>query len=92
MSTATNKLIKRVKNIPWQVIDQTTLILNPKESTAHELNETGSWIWKQLEQDLAIAIIIEKMCQVFEIDSETAEKDISYFVDEMVLKGVLECQ
>ncbi len=91
MSTGTN-LIKRVENIPWQVIDERTLILNPKESTAHELNETASWIWKQLDHELPMSVIIDKMCQTFDIDNETAEKDIIFFVNEMVMKGILDCQ
>lgn len=92
MSTQTNKKIRRVKNIPWQVIDQNTLILNPKESTAHELNETGSWIWGQLDQELPMSAIVEKMCQTFDVDMDTAEKDTILFVDEMVSKGMLDCQ
>lgn len=92
MSTLINKTVKRVKNIPWQVIDQNTLILNPKESTAHELNETASWIWNQLEQELPMSDIVEKMCQTFDIDKATAEKDTTLFVDEMVMKGILDCQ
>ena len=91
MSTAINKTIKRSKNIPWQVIDNQALVLTPQQSMAHELNETATWIWQQIDSEVTVSAIIEKMCQTFDIDHATAEKDIFQFVNEMTAQGMIEC-
>lgn len=54
------------------------------------LNETGEFIWEQLndektEQELVEAILIE-----YDVDRETAEKDVHAFVDTLKEKDLLD--
>ncbi len=85
-------VIRRTKNIPWQVIDQQALILATAQSMAHELNETGTWIWQQLESQSTLEQLVEQMCLAFEVDLPVAKNDLLEFLDEMQAKGILECQ
>ena len=84
-------ILKRGSQIPWQIIDHNALLLTPKLAMAHEFNETATWIWQQLESDSSIENLTSQMCDAFEIDPQTAEKDIREFAQAMSAHGIIEC-
>lgn len=50
------------------------------------VNETGSFIWECLTEPLTLEELVGKVTGHYEIDAETAKKDVLAFLD--VLKGV----
>ncbi|MBQ8526336.1 MAG: PqqD family protein [Clostridia bacterium] len=44
------------------------------------INETGAFIWQQLEKNTDIDSVVEAMCSEFDIDPETARADCMEFV------------
>ncbi|MBN23274.1 MAG: hypothetical protein CL678_18460 [Bdellovibrionaceae bacterium] len=63
-----------------RVVDQHQIVIQPFTGEIHELNESGSLIWKELseknDRDHIISLLIKK----FEISPETAEKDYEEFI------------
>jgi hypothetical protein len=51
------------------------------------LNETGAFIWDQIDGIRTVAEIVELLVQEYDIDSEIAGKDVFEFIDNM--KGYL---
>lgn len=49
------------------------------------LNEVGAFIWKILEKGASREDILEKMLSEYDVDKETAEKDIEEYIS--ALKG-----
>lgn len=49
------------------------------------LNDTGKFLWEQLKNDITEEQLISAMLDEYDIDRETAEKDISEFI--VRLKG-----
>lgn len=49
------------------------------------LNDTGKFLWEQMKGDTTEEQLLDAMLNTYEIDRETAEKDISAFIDK--LKG-----
>jgi hypothetical protein len=47
------------------------------------LNETGAFIWEKIDGNKTVSEIIEALTAEYEIDKETASKDILDFVDNM---------
>lgn len=47
------------------------------------LNETGSYIWEKLDGTRTIGDIIKDLTTEYDIDAETAEKDVFSFVADM---------
>jgi hypothetical protein len=47
------------------------------------LNETGSYIWEKIDGTRTAADIINDLISEYDIDRETAEKDVSGFVADM---------
>ena len=49
------------------------------------LNDTGKFLWEQLKNDITEEQLLSAMLDEYDIDRETAEKDISEFI--VRLKG-----
>lgn len=54
------------------------------------LNPTGAFLWKLLEKDTDEAAMVDAMLESYETDKETAEKDISAFVNSVRAAGLLD--
>ena len=50
------------------------------------VNETGSFIWDALENDISMDELVARMTENYEVDAETARAHATEFVN--VLKGV----
>ncbi|QCT73149.1 PqqD family protein [Eubacterium maltosivorans] len=44
------------------------------------LNETGALLWKQLEQGCEQKDLVQALLEEYEVDAETAEKDVEEFL------------
>lgn len=47
------------------------------------LNETGAFIWEQINGVRSVEEIIADLTSEYNIDNETAEKDVFSFIDDM---------
>ena len=52
-------------------------------TNVYTLNETGAFIWEQIDGKNTILEIIEKLTCEFEIDNDTATKDVLLFLEDM---------
>ena len=44
------------------------------------MNETAKFIWENLEENTTVAKLEELMTEAFDVDTETAKKDIEAFI------------
>ncbi|MCB6569382.1 PqqD family protein [Eubacterium limosum] len=44
------------------------------------LNETGAFLWRQLEQGCEKKDLVQALLDEYEVDAETAEKDVNEFL------------
>ena len=54
------------------------------------INETGAFIWNLLQVDADIDFVVSKMCEEYDIDSETALNDAAEFLKILEDNKVLE--
>ncbi len=47
------------------------------------MNETGKFIWENINEDITIDELAEKMVETFEVSPEIARRDISGFLEKM---------
>jgi len=64
MNAAANGIWQRNPALAWREIDEETVIISPGESVMHELNDTGSFLWRHVDgrrtaEDLA-ALFVEQ--------------------------------
>ena len=54
------------------------------------LNESGAVLWKALQQDCTRDELIQAILGEYEVDAETAAKDVDDFLAQMEQVGILE--
>jgi len=52
-------------------------------NSVYTLNETGAFIWEQINGEKSVEEIINELTREFEIDYETASDDVLSFIDNM---------
>ena len=81
------------KDIPWRIIEEEALLVDVQRGEVVHLNEVGAEIWKVInekkDEKTSVEKLIEHICSQFEIDENTAEKDVLDFVNELVEKGLV---
>ena len=72
-----------------RIIDGEAVVVNLTDSTFHTLNPVATFIWQQADGQTSVKEIAQEVCQEFEADRDTAEKDCLEFISELVNKGML---
>ena len=54
-----------------------------------KLNETGVILWKKLEQDTTKGALVEALLAEYEVDRETAERDVTTYLAKLKEAGIL---
>jgi len=52
-------------------------------NSVYTLNETGAFIWEQINGKRSVEEIISALTTEYDIDNETASKDVFSFIDNM---------
>jgi len=47
------------------------------------MNETGKFIWENIDEDSTIDVLAEKMVEVFDVSPEIAKRDVVGFLEKM---------
>lgn len=55
-----------------------------------KLNETGAFLWKQLESDSTEDALVKAMLGAYETDEETAKKDVKAFISALEKAELIE--
>jgi hypothetical protein len=76
--------------LAWRVIDDEVVILKIKTTTYYSLDPVGSFIWRKIEEaPRTCAEVAEAMTGEFEIDRDTAGRDIEELFADLVREELL---
>lgn len=79
----------RNSKIAHQTIDGKTLLLNPKKSGVHELNETATFVWQKIECPKNVSSLVGELCREFQVGQEQARFDIEKILNDFKINGLL---
>ncbi len=77
------------KDIVSRLIDGEYYLVDSKNHILHSLNETGTFIFKQFKKNSSFKDIIKALCSEFEIDENSAKKDLNEFIRILKEKKIL---
>ena len=80
--------ISRKENVPWRVIEGEAILVDVGKGEVIHCNEVGASIWNFLEGKKTIEEITQHICNTFEIDKDTAQRDTFEFIQELFEKGL----
>ncbi len=53
------------------------------------LNETGAYLWKQLEKGCEEEQLVSALLSEYEVDEETAKKDVKAFIEKLSVANLI---
>jgi Coenzyme PQQ synthesis protein D (PqqD) len=83
MSTAPSVLWQKNPALAWREIDNETVIISPNDSVMHELNDTGSFLWKNIDGKKSAAELAELLVASYEVTPDIALSDTQSLLEEM---------
>lgn len=87
---SSQKSYKIQKGVPWQVLDGAVIVLAPKQRMAHELGETGSFVWLGITENKTVDEISQSLTEEFAVDFVTAQNDVLSFISVLEDKNLVE--
>ena len=83
MNSRASVLWQKNPALAWREIDDETVIISPNDSVMHELNDTGSFLWKNIDGRKSAAELAELLVENYEVTPEIALSDTEALLQEM---------
>lgn len=81
--------IKTTEDIIWKAVDDEILLLDTASAYYFSLNETGSEIWKLLNDGKDADEIADVLCERYDADRSTICSDIAELLRELQSQNIL---
>ncbi len=75
--------------LAWREIDDATVIISPNDSVMHELNDTGSFLWSNIDGYRSAADLAALLAENYEVTLDIALTDTQSLLEEMASKTLL---
>jgi hypothetical protein len=69
--------------LAWREVEEATVIISPTDSVMHELNDTGSFLWKNIDGQRSAADLAGLLAESYEVAPEVALMDTQALLEEM---------
>lgn len=81
---------KRVSGLPWQIVGENAVIIDPRQNKIHELDPVGTLIWSNLDGDTETPEIAELIDESFSSEEAMVASDIEEFCETLATEGLVE--
>lgn len=75
--------------LAWREIDGETVIISPEESALHELNGTGSFLWRHADGKRSAAELAELLAAEYEVTRDVALADTEALLEQLASRKLL---
>ena len=75
--------------LAWREIDEATVIISPNDSVMHELNDTGSFVWKNIDGHKSTADLAVLLAENYDVTPDIALTDTQSLLQEMCSRKLL---
>ncbi len=82
-------VVTRGADAAWQVVDDKVVVVTPRSREIHILDGTGGTIWNRISEPATLSAVVDAVCEEYDVDRETAERETREFVSDLVEKGVV---
>lgn len=74
---------QRNPSLAWREIDEETIIISPSESVMHELNDTGTFIWKNIDGQRSAEELARMLAEAYEVTEDMALADTQELLEQL---------
>jgi len=80
---------RRNENFVYRRIEDETILVPIKDNVGdmgsiYNLNEMGAFIWEQLDGQIKLETVKEKILAEYDVTSQEAEKDLNEFLNDLI--------
>jgi hypothetical protein len=75
--------------LAWREIDEATVIISPNDSVMHELNDTGSFLWKNIDGHRNAVDLAALLAEIYEVVPDVALTDTQSLLEELSSRKLL---
>jgi hypothetical protein len=75
--------------LAWREIDDETVIISPTENVMHELNDTGSFLWKNIDGRRTAADLAALLIAEYEVTPGAALADTEALLEQLASSKLL---
>jgi hypothetical protein len=83
------KETRRDSALPFQEIEGRAVVLVPGRRELHELDEVATFLWRELARPRSVEHLSRALCEEYDVEPETAEKDVRAFLALLREKGLV---
>ena len=82
--------VRRVGSLPFQRMNEETLVVDPKTREVHLLNATASRVWELLARPQTVAELVGELGREFEAPEDTLRADVTALLGDLASKGLID--
>lgn len=82
--------IVRSNNVVWRMLDGEVVIMSEDGTEIHNLNKVASFIWELADENVTISQIIERICDRFDVEKNSAQNDTIEFIQKLIDQKLLQ--
>jgi hypothetical protein len=75
--------------LAWRELDEATVIISPNDSVMHELNDTGSFLWRNIDGHKSASDLAALLAENYEVTPDIALTDTESLLEEMSSRKLL---
>jgi hypothetical protein len=79
---------RRDSGLPFQRLEEDTIVVDPKRREVHLLNETAARVWELLESPLTLDELVAALTEEYDASEDEVRASTSELVAELGEKGV----
>jgi hypothetical protein len=83
---------KRRTDLRTHIVDGETVVLDRREGLIHQFNKTASFLWELCDGSRTFEQLTQELCEVFEVDFATAQRDVHATVETLRRSRLLEAE
>lgn len=89
MTVAANGIWQKNPALAWREIENETVIISPAENVMHELNDTGSLLWRSVDGRRSAEELAALLAEQYDVTAEVALADTLELLDELSRRRLL---
>lgn len=80
---------RRDSELPFQKLDEETIVLDPRRREVHLLNETAARIWELLSSPQSLDDLAAALGEEYDVDEAELRAEVASCVEGLTSKGLL---
>jgi hypothetical protein len=87
---ATNATWRRVSDLPFQTLDEETIVIDPAKREVHLLNETASRVWELCASPRTVDDLVARLGDEYDVSADDLRRAMVELLDGLHGKRLVE--